>query len=589
MEKKNMRLFGLIFLVMFGLMGFGCDDESSQPDPCDPNPCGESHSLCANEDGEAVCRCPIGYSDSDGECCPLNSTFIGELCQCNTGFVDNGENGCKSNCAATENPADSVDEPVLRMTLPASWDENWYASVVVYDLDGDGKMEIIAARHSVLYVWNSEGSVLWRAPVGEDSDSVNDHGEKRQYASPVVGDLDGDGNGEIAIAWDNKVAIYDHNGFILNGWPQSFPGSQGEIRSIAAGDLNLDGIFEILAVKTSGGPVTVAWDIGGKVVSGWPQANCEECYDYGGYNQNIGVADLDGDGFPEVVSTYDRSRLGIMYGDGTPYPANEMFSGPWASSIPSFHDINLAIQGWGEDMMDRDEFTDSPPVFADIDGDGQLELVIYSDHERAGEYIIQGNCLWVLNPDMTRVAGFETPICSGEPLFTTYENNIVQVAPSPAVGNLSGDSRPEIIVPSYDGQMRCYSPDGDLLWSYIFDDDGSPFIGASGAAIGDLNGDGNPEVVFNIYSVEEGVSQMVILSAGGEVIHEVSLAGRGDMSVPTLADIDGDGKLEIIISLKDSIGDGDGGVQIWDVDSARTNCLYWPTGRGNYLRNGCSF
>jgi hypothetical protein len=58
------------------------------------------------------------------------------------------------------------------------------------------------------------------------------------------------------------------------------------------------------------------------------------------------------------------------------------------------------------------------------------------------------------------------------------------------------------------------------------------------------------------------------------------------MAAPTLDDLDGDGDLELIISLKDTLGSGDGGVQIWDVPGSAGNCLLWPTGRGGYLRQG---
>lgn len=483
--------------------------------------------------------------------------------------------------------ATNVTQPVLRTTLAASWDENWFASASVFDLDGDGKPEIIAGRHSVLYVWNSLGTLLWRAPVGESASSANNHGSTRQYVSPVVGDLDGDGYGEIAIAYGNKVAIYDRNGSIRAGWPKAFPGSQDEIRSIAAIDLGGDGHKEILAQKTGPGPVTIVWKLNGDIAPGWPQAQgCGLCNDYGGYNQNIGAADLTGDGVPEVVSTYDCCHIGIMYADGSPLPANAVYQGPFVSSVPMFHAIELAGQGWGSNGNDRDEFTDSPPVFGDIDNDGLPEIILYSDHERAGEYIIRGNSLWALNADLTRVPGFESPICSGEPLYTGYEDNIVQTAPAPALANLTGDMRPEIVVPSYDGIMRCFSPDGALLWSYRFDSAGAPFIGASGAAIGDLDHEGSPEIVFTTYSTSHNVSHLIILNAGGAVVHKVPLYGRGSMSVPTLSDVDGDGTIEIVISLKDTLGSGLGGVQIWDVASASAGSLPWPTGRGNLLRNG---
>lgn len=480
-----------------------------------------------------------------------------------------------------------VSEPQLRKTLPASWDENWFGSPAVYDIDGDGSMEIIAGRHSVLYVWDKHGNLLWRAPIGENATSSNDHGKYRQYAAPVVGDLDGDENGEIAVAYSDSVAVYDHTGTILPGWPQIFPGTTGEVRSIAGSDINRDGTIEILAVKTSEAPVTVVWDITGKVLKGWPQiTDSQNGYNFGGYNQNIGAADLDGDTIPEIISTYDICHIGIMYNDGTPFPANTMFTGKWAASVPMFHDLILAKQGWGADGNDRDEFTDSPPCFGDIDGDGIVEIVLYSDHELAGEYKNRGNSLWVVNPDMSRVAGFETPICSGMPLYTGYENNIVQVAPAPAVVNITGDKRPEILVPSYDGKMRCFSPDGAMLWEYQFDIAAEPFIGASGAVVGDLNKDQAAEVVFTTYSIQENVSHLIILDAQGQQLHKVSISKRGSMSPPTLADIDGDKQVEIILSLKDVLGGSEGGVQIWNVASADDNYLPWPTGRGNNLRNG---
>ena len=204
----------------------------------------------------------------------------------------------------------AVSVPTLRMNLPGSWDEDWFASPAVYDLDGDGSREIIVGRHSVIYVWNSDGTLKWSAPVGLNETPSITHGSSRQYASPVVGDLDGDGKGEIAVAYSNKVVIYDHNGMVQNGWPQSFPGSTSEIRSIAAADLNGNGKKEILAVKTYSGPVTVVWNSSGSVLAGWPQVtNCPECSNFGGYNQNIGAADLDGDLIPEVISTFDICLL----------------------------------------------------------------------------------------------------------------------------------------------------------------------------------------------------------------------------------------------------------------------------------------
>ncbi|MBN1979952.1 MAG: VCBS repeat-containing protein [Chitinivibrionales bacterium] len=485
----------------------------------------------------------------------------------------------------SEQPS-TVSKPHLRMTLPASWDENWFASPAVFDLDQDGSNEIIASRHSVLYVWENDGTLLWRAPVGENSTSANDHGSSRMYCSPVVGDLNNDSYGEIAISYSNKVAVYDRQGFLCAGWPASFPGPAGELRSLAAADLDKNGFFELLAVKTSEGPVTMVWTFQGMAVSGWPQVvDKTTLTDFGGYNQNIGSADLDGNGTGDVVSTYDICHIGIMHNTGAAWKAHSMFKGSYACNVPMFHDIALAMQGWGSDGTDRDEFTDSPPVFADMDDDGLPEIILYSDHEKAGEYKNRGNSLWVLNPDMTRVAGFESPLTTGMPLYTGYENNIVQVAPSPALARL-GSGAIAVIVPSYDGWLRCYGKGGTVIWQVQFNAAGECFVGAGEAAIGDLNNDGIPEILFTSYSVQKGVSNLFILNSAGNLLHRIALSGRGSMAAPTLDDIDNDGIVEIIISLKDVLGGGVGGVQVWDVPSAKKKSLDWPTGRGSYLRNG---
>ncbi len=62
--------------------------------------------------------------------------------------------------------------------------------------------------------------------------------------------------------------------------------------------------------------------------------------------------------------------------------------------------------------------------------------------------------------------------------------------------------------------------------------------------------------------------------------------GSADTAEPELiADVGGDGVLEIVVSLKDG-KDGEPQVKIFSVPGSAANCLLWPTGRGNYLRNG---
>ena len=507
---------------------------------------------------------------------------------------------CKAAPSGSTGP---VQRPVLRATLPGSWDENWLASPAVADIDGDGKPEIIAARHSVLYVWRNDGTLYWKAAFGYSASSSPAHGTTRMWPSPVIGDFDGDGKLEIAVAggFESNLGInlclYDYKGQVRPGWPVKF--GDIEVRSIAAADVNGDGVLEILVNKTGTGPATAVYKANGTLLTNWPQVNsscnppspAEPCWDFGGYNQNIGAGDLDGDGIDDVISTYDAIGFGVFWGNGKPFPTAPEFSDRVITSVEAYHDLALSLQGWG--TGDRSEFTSSPPVVADLLGNGEMKIILAGDHEHTLSTANKGTEVWVLNRDLRRPAGWEWPKDTGMPLGGSGDlgANIVPTMPSPSVADLDGTTGLEIVVPGYDGIIHAFRPDGTVYWTYAFSTVAIPYTGASEALIADLNGDGVPEVVFTTFSsgspgVPDKTPNLIILSNTGVLLHKVPLAGRGSMAAPTIADIDGDGRPELIISLKDAVGGNSGGVQIWDLPGAATNCLLWNTGRGGLLRQG---
>jgi hypothetical protein len=58
------------------------------------------------------------------------------------------------------------------------------------------------------------------------------------------------------------------------------------------------------------------------------------------------------------------------------------------------------------------------------------------------------------------------------------------------------------------------------------------------------------------------------------------LLGLKNEWAPSVADVDGDGTLEIVLLTFDH------GVDVFNVPGSGSKCLPWPTGRGNLLRNG---
>lgn len=490
-----------------------------------------------------------------------------------------------------------VQPPVLEQTLPGSWDENWFASPALVDVDGDGFLDIVAPRHSVLYVYRGDGTPLWQTAWASSASDSPEHGSVRMWPSAAVGDLNGDGSTEIAVsaAPDSNgynVAVYDHEGELLPGWPQAF--GNAEVRSIAAADVDGDGQQEILINKQADGPCTNVFKLDGSTAAGWPQvgectAPAGDCIDYGGFNQNIGAGDLDSDGVLDVISTYDAIGFGVFAGGGRPFDAHEDFADSWITGVEAYHDLALSQQGWGSG--DRSEFTYSPPVVADIDADGDYEIVLGGDHEHSASTDNQGITLWVLNHDMTRPTGWESPKDTGSPLaYDGLSDNIVPTRPAPAVGDLDGEPGLEIVVPAYDGRMYAFRSGGEQFWTYAFGS-ANPYVGASEALIVDLNGDGSPEVLFATFSSgaprqPHSPAHLIGLDAGGNELFKVEIALRGSMAAPSVADLDGDGELELVISLKDSLGGSEGGVQIWSLPGSSDNCVLWGTGRGNWLRQG---
>ncbi|MFO0617041.1 MAG: VCBS repeat-containing protein [Polyangiaceae bacterium] len=486
--------------------------------------------------------------------------------------------------AAPSGGSATVSKPELIGSLKDSWNEGWSASPAVADLDGDGKPEIVLARAELVIAYHADGSILWKAPV-----------DGRCWSSPVVADLRKDLPGlEVAQSSGDSIYMFDAKGQPVDGFPHSW---RGELRSLAAGDIDGDGTYELAAVTTDGDPDTViAVHVDGSVVDGFPPVDsgasgCDDtCYIYNGYDQNIAIGDVNGDGKSDLFVTHDNSYNSLFEGTGRMFDAAKIFKNPKFAGVRGLHDLALAEQGYADDEETalQAHSTNTAPAIADLDGDGVAELVYVASVQNASQNDrLKGVALWVLNHDASRPNAWTTPLhypdyLSG--LWDYGETNIVAITNQVSVADIDpARPGPEMIFAGFDGKIHAVDASAKAMWDFTYTD--SDVVATGGVLVADLSGDGKPEIVFATYSTDEGVSNLFILDGGGNLQHTLPLPGRGAMPVPTIADADGDGTLDIVVSLKDS-EDGAPQAQIYKVASATDNCVLWGTGRRDYLRDG---
>ena len=497
-----------------------------------------------------------------------------------------------ASCApAGDGGAASPAAPELSAALSDRWHEGWLASPAVADLDGDGVREILAARGGLVLGWHLDGEIVFRAETKGG----------RIWASPIVTDfVSGNPGLEVAVASRESVYLFDSSGAALPGFPTSF---RDELRSLAASDLDGDGALELVAVSTtrleSNGQrdIVTAFHTNGEVVSGFPPnttgaSGCDDrCYVTGGFDQNVAVGDVDGDGLPEIFVGQDNAYLSLHDGTGRAFDAAPIFEHPTKFlGVRFLHDYALAQQGWAEDEERalQAHFTNSAPAIADIDGDGRRELVVLGSVQNAAQTDrFKGVGLWVLREDGTRHPDWLEPYHAPDYLAGLWDyegTNVVGATNQVSVADIDA-SHPgrELLFAGFDGAIHCVSASREQIWRTVYTTDER--VLTAGLAVADLSGDGVAEIIFATYSPDNDKSALVILNAAGVEEHKVALPGRGAMAVPTLADVEGDGQLDIVVALKGG-EDKEPMVLVYSVPGAGESCLLWPTGRGNVLRSG---
>jgi hypothetical protein len=159
----------------------------------------------------------------------------------------------------------------------------------------------------------------------------------------------------------------------------------------------------------------------------------------GGFDQNIALGDIDGNGRLAILATQDNAFMSLHRGTGEAFDAAPIFKKRKKFlGIRFFQDYALSQQGWAEDedAATQAHFTNSAPAIADHDGDGTYELIVLGSMQNASQTDrTRGVALWVLNADGTRPPGWEEPFRAPGYLAGLWDFDGVKVATaySPAV------------------------------------------------------------------------------------------------------------------------------------------------------------
>lgn len=369
------------------------------------------------------------------------------------------------------------------------------------------------------------------------------------FGSPTVVDLDGDGQLEILTAgYGGCVRAWHADGSPVAGFPLDTSGTNcsGERINgpLAVADINNDGMLEI-AVGTRGlsnqagqrGKVFV-WHANGNLLPGWPrEMDWNSTYGQGRaevYSVALGKV-LPGNTLQVIAGTSNNAANGGDFGQDTRNLYVWQADGSPVSSFPTWY---RTAGIWGQ------------VAAADITGDGLANPITGRDQIYLHTYNNQGQPL------------------SGWPVRTYVDVNhttwgihpyLEFTRAAPAVGDLNHDGIPEIVAsghmrdPSVGHQVTAagvmvFEPDGKRLsgWEQA-KLAGAPLTSdydpSQAPSLADLTGDGNLEIIVPFF---DGVLR--VYRADGSLLWQYDYAQGRTLYASEVAvgDVNGDGRVDLV-------------------------------------------
>lgn len=390
------------------------------------------------------------------------------------------------------------------------------------DLDRDGVKELIAATASGVEVFRSDGTRLPGFPAIVHIDV---------RGIPAIYDVDRDQKEDIIITAPDGVHVLKLNGKEPVGWPRYFGiTSSGfgyptpTVTSFGAGSDTvitfIDNAGTIRAFRLNG--TSYLFSLGGRYAN-FSTGSAAAAF----FNGNsVTAADLNGDSRTEVIATF----ASLVPGSGV-----NVFDGRTAQPAFGLPSASL-VTGYGV----------YGTILAELSGDNYPEIVCVG-YDASGVRTV-----WVKTRGIDDLPGWPRTF----PEIPAWRGNY------PMVADLDLDGTPEILVTFFEfdiGVLYIFRADGTPFVDRPGRPPGEAFRTAatlSSAIVGDLSGDSHPEIILRGGHILPGAgSESVhILSYEGTPIPGWPISTPADPTdvfstpfAPLVDDIDGDGKAELAL------------------------------------------
>jgi len=303
-------------------------------------------------------------------------------------------------------------------------------------------------------------------------------------------------------------------------------------------------------------------------------------------------SDIDGDGEPEVVAAttskiYVLDKKGKLL-PGWPAPVTER-----CENTPSCSDIDgdglpeiVVTTKTGPDLMniyvfDKEGKTKfntpwkikgsadlgTSAAVSDLDGDGQKEIIIAAT-------IIPVNGA---NTGIVYVFRKDGSTFPGWPQYVLPEGGTSQWLSTPVVADINQDKISELLIASVSGKLYVWQPNGAPAKGWpVSAIEGDVFYVTP--TIGDLDGDGKPEIVIGSCNNAQS-GYLYAWKGSGEALMGFPVNLKSNIqSVAVIGDLSGNGAKEIVVGT--NLGN-----KVWAINSTGEAYPFWPAETKGWMCN----